>query len=118
MRYADLAYNGYWFSPEMEYTMEALRAAQRRVTGTVRVHLCRGNVAVRGRRSPYSLYDERLSSMVEAGGYDPVNAEGFIKVWRCLHGGAWGAHLSCLQINAIRLKAHHRVSAKVAGKKQ
>lgn len=78
----------------MEYVMEALKSSQKRTTGTVKVHLYKGNVVMRGRKSPFSLYDERLSSMVEAGGYDPRNAEGFIK------------------INAIRLKANYHVQQK------
>jgi len=93
-KWAELCYYGYWFSPEMEYVMEAIKSAQKRTTGTVKVHLYKGNVVMKGRKSPFSLYDERLSSMVEHGGYDPRNAEGFIK------------------INAIRLKANYNVARK------
>ncbi len=75
----------------------AFQASQKRTTGSVKVHLYKGNVYMKGRKSPYSLYDERLSSMVEAGGYDPINAEGFIKT------------------NAIRLKANYHVAQKFSG---
>lgn len=80
VKFSELAYNGYWFSPEMDYVLHAIRKSQENVTGTVKLQLYRGNVTCRGRKAPYSLYDEKVASMNVAGNYDPRNAEGFIKI--------------------------------------
>jgi argininosuccinate synthase len=80
-RFAELIYNGFWFSPEMEFVRAAIDASQRRVTGDVRVKLYKGNVIVTGRRSPYSLYNEELATFEEdAGAYDQADAGGFIRL--------------------------------------
>jgi argininosuccinate synthase len=82
-RFAELIYNGFWFSPEMEFLRAAIEASQRNATGEVRVKLFKGSVRVTGRRSPVSLYSEALSSFEDVapqGAYDPADATGFIRL--------------------------------------
>jgi argininosuccinate synthase len=80
-RYASLIYNGFWFSPEREMLQAAIDHSQALVTGRVRVKLYKGNVAVTGRESPYSLYDQDLVTFEEgAVAYDHRDAAGFIKL--------------------------------------
>lgn len=89
-RFAELIYNGYWFSPEMEFLMTAVNKCQEVVSGTVYVDLYKGNITIAGRESENALYDPKLSSMDEEGGYNQADAEGFIR------------------INALRLKQYYR----------
>ena len=77
---AKLIYNGFWFSPEMEFLMSAIDKSQENVSGKVYISLYKGNVIVTGRESEFSLYDEALSSMDEKGGYNQKDAAGFIKI--------------------------------------
>lgn len=77
--YARLVYFGYWFSPEREFLQRAIDWSQRSVSGTVRVKLYRGSCQVVGRRSERSLYRPELASF-ERPGYDPRQAEGFIRL--------------------------------------
>jgi argininosuccinate synthase len=80
-RYAELIYNGFWFSPEREMLQAAIDHSQKLVTGQVRVKLYKGNVTVIGRTSPYSLYDKELVTFEEgAVAYDHRDAAGFIKL--------------------------------------
>jgi len=80
-RYAELIYNGFWFSPEMDVMRAAINATQVNVTGEVRLRLYKGNVVVLGRRSPVSLYSEKLVTFEEDGGaYDQSDATGFIRL--------------------------------------
>jgi argininosuccinate synthase len=79
-RFAELIYNGFWYSPEMDFLRAAVAASQENVTGEARVKLYKGSVHVTGRRSPVSLYSESLSSFDEAGGYDQRDAGGFIRL--------------------------------------
>ncbi len=80
-RYASMIYNGFWFSPEREMLQAAIDQSQRLVGGQVRVKLYKGNVAVTGRTSPWSLYDQDLVTFEEgAGAYDHRDAAGFIKL--------------------------------------
>ena len=80
-RYTRLIYNGYWFSPERESLQKLINDSQKRVTGTVKIKLLKGNVMVLGRKSPYSIYSEDLSTFeTDSGDYDQRDAEGFIKV--------------------------------------
>jgi argininosuccinate synthase len=79
-RFAELIYNGFWFSPEMEFLRAAIDASQRGVTGEVRMRLFKGALQITGRRSPVSRYSMRQSSFDEAGGYDQRDAGGFIRL--------------------------------------
>lgn len=78
---AQLIYNGFWFSPEMDLMMDFVRKTQENVTGTARVRLYKGNCDVVGRRAPKSLYDEKISTFEEdAGAYQQADAGAFIKL--------------------------------------
>ena len=81
-RYAELIYNGYWWSPERELLQSMIDASQARVNGTVRVRLYKGNVLVEGRKSERdSLFDPSLATFEDdAGAFDQGEAEGFIKL--------------------------------------
>ena len=79
-RYAELIYNGLWFSPEREMLQAAIDQSQEFVTGTVRLKLYKGSVACVGRKSPYSLYSEEIATFEEDSVYDQKDAEGFIKL--------------------------------------
>jgi argininosuccinate synthase len=79
-RYAELIYNGFWFSPEREMLQAAIDKASEPVTGTVRVKLYKGNVIVTGRKAPGSLYDQDIVTFEEDSVYDQRDAEGFIKL--------------------------------------
>ncbi len=80
-RYAELIYNGYWWSPERRMLQEAIDWSQQPVSGDVRLKLYKGNVDVVGRRSENSLFDERIATFEEdEGAYDQADAEGFIKL--------------------------------------
>ena len=87
-KFSELIYNGYWFSPEMDFLLTAIRKSQEAVDGVVRVALIKGNIIMIGRESPTSLYDQDLSSMDIEGGFEAKDSEGFIN------------------INSIRLMAH------------
>ncbi len=80
-RYAELIYNGFWFSPERLMLQAMIDKSQEPVTGRVRVKLYKGNVTVIGRESPYSLYDQELVTFEEGKvAYDHRDAGGFIKL--------------------------------------
>src|SRR5215216_1250294 len=80
-RYAELIYNGFWFSPEREMLQAAIDKSQQRVEGEVRLKLYKGSVSVVGRESPYSLYEQDLVTFEEgAVAYDQRDAEGFIRL--------------------------------------
>ncbi|HVG52283.1 MAG TPA: argininosuccinate synthase [Xanthobacteraceae bacterium] len=80
-KYAELIYNGFWFTPEREMLQAAIDRSQQYVTGRVRLKLYRGSIAVVGRSSPYTLYDQELVTFEEgAVAYDHRDAEGFIKL--------------------------------------
>ena len=80
-KYAELLYYGFWFTPEREMLQAAIDRSQELVTGRVRLKLYKGNVAVIGRESKYSLYDQDLVTFEEgAVAYDHRDAEGFIKL--------------------------------------
>ena len=89
--FAEIVYNGYWFSPEMDFLMAAINKSQEYIDGIVYITLYKGNVIIDGRESPSSLYDKELSSMDIEGGFDQKDSAGFIK------------------INAIRLMAHNAI---------
>ncbi|EED36945.1 argininosuccinate synthase [Luminiphilus syltensis NOR5-1B] len=80
-RYANLIYNGYWWSPERKMLQAAIDDTQTYVNGEVRIKLYKGNVIVAGRRSEDSLFDESVATFEDdAGAYDQKDAEGFIKL--------------------------------------
>jgi argininosuccinate synthase len=79
-RYAELVYNGFWFSPERRMIQEAIDASQRDVEGTVRLKLYKGSVSVIGRKSPRSLYSLAHVTFEEDQVYDQRDAAGFIKL--------------------------------------
>jgi argininosuccinate synthase len=80
-KYAELVYNGQWFTP-LRYAMDAFTdSIQTRVTGTVRLKLYKGNIIIAGRKSPYSLYREDLATFAEDEVYNQKEAEGFINLF-------------------------------------
>jgi argininosuccinate synthase len=90
-KFAELIYNGFWFSPEMDFLMAAIEKSQEIIDGSVHLCLYKGNILVEGRESPSSLYNKELSSMDIEGGFDQTDSRGFIR------------------INAIRLMAHRAI---------
>jgi len=81
LKYAELVYNGQWYSPLREALDGFVDVTQRKVTGEVRIDLYKGNVIVTGRRSPYSLYREDYASFGHMDIYDQHDAEGFINLF-------------------------------------
>jgi argininosuccinate synthase len=80
-RYAEIIYNGFWFSPERRMLQALIDTSQHSVTGTVRLKLYKGNVSVIGRESPHSLYSMKTVTFEDdQGAYDQVDAQGFIKL--------------------------------------
>ncbi|UOM32793.1 argininosuccinate synthase [Acuticoccus sp. I52.16.1] len=80
-RYAELLYNGFWFSPEREMLQAAIDQSQKDVEGRVTLTLYKGNVIVSGRSSPRSLYQEKIVTFEDdAGAYDQKDAAGFIRL--------------------------------------
>ncbi len=85
---AQLIYNGFWFSPEMDFLMAAIEKSQEHVEGKVYLKLYKGNVMITKRESGKSLYHQDVASMDRVGNYDQLDAKGFIK------------------LNALRLKTY------------
>ncbi len=79
-QYAELVYNGFWFAPEREVLQTAIDQAQRGVTGTARVKLYKGSVAVVGRKSPRSLYRQDFATFEKEQVYQQSDATGFIRL--------------------------------------
>ncbi len=80
-RYAELIYNGYWWSPERKMLQALIDESQKNVEGTVRLKLFKGAVSVDGRKSPRSLYSQQhVTFEDDAGAYDQKDAAGFIKL--------------------------------------
>ncbi|MDE0109383.1 MAG: argininosuccinate synthase [Bryobacterales bacterium] len=78
--YAELVYDGKWFTPLREAMDGFVDVTQRHVTGTVVVHLCQGRISPLSRTSPYSLYAPEIASFTMGGEYDQRDAEGFINL--------------------------------------
>jgi len=93
-KFSEIIYYGFWYSPEMEFLMAAINKSQELIDGIVYLVLYKGNVIIKGRESPSSLYDQELSSMDIEGGFNQKDSEGFIK------------------INSIRLMAHKAIMDK------
>ena len=79
--YADIVYNGLWFTPTRAAIDAFAAKIQERVTGTIRVKLFKGNCSVVGRKSPFALYDHGLATYDAGDLFDHTAAEGFIKIW-------------------------------------
>lgn len=79
-KYAEIIYNGLWFSSERKAMQKLIDSTQQNVTGDVKLKLYKGNVIIEGRRSPLSKYQRSLVSFDEVGDYDQKDAEGFIKI--------------------------------------
>lgn len=73
-KFSELIYNGFWFSPEMDFITSAFNKSQEAIDGKVILSLYKGNVNVIGRESPTSLYDQKLSSMEVEGGFDATDS--------------------------------------------
>ena len=95
-KFTELIYNGFWFSPEMDFIRAAFAQSEELIDGRVRLELYKGGIAIQGRESHSSLYDRELSSMDVEGGYDQADARGFIR------------------INALRLRAHQLIVERTA----
>lgn len=80
LKIAQLIYNGFWFSPEMDFLMAAIEKSQEHVEGKVYLKLYKGNATVAKRESPKSLYNQEIASMDRLGNYDQIDAKGFIKL--------------------------------------
>ena len=93
-RYAEMIYNGYWFSPEREMLQTLVDETQKNVTGIVRLKLYKGNCTMAGVKSEHSLYDSDFATFEEEDVYDQRDAEGFIR------------------LNALRLKIAHLLKKK------
>ena len=80
-KYATMIYNGFWWSPEREMLQVLIDKSQQNVTGCVRLKLYKGNVIVVGRKSPFSLFDEKVATFEDdAGAYNQQDAQGFISL--------------------------------------
>ena len=79
-KYAELIYNGFWFSPEREMLQSLIDKSQKKVNGTVKLKIYKGNVIVIGRKSKYSLYSNEMATFEEDSVYNQKDAEGFIKL--------------------------------------
>jgi argininosuccinate synthase len=79
-KYAQLAYNGFWYAPEMEALQALIDETQKKVTGTTRMKLYKGNCIVVGRKSPYSLYSEDFATFEKDQVYNQMDATGFIRL--------------------------------------
>ena len=80
-KYAELVYNGLWYSPLREAMDSFIAVTQRWVTGSIKVKLLKGVCQVVGRKSPYSLYDTKLATYTSEDIFDQKAAPGFIKIW-------------------------------------
>ncbi|XP_075899920.1 argininosuccinate synthase [Nelusetta ayraudi] len=99
IKFSELVYNGFWYSPECEFVRHCIDKSQENVEGKVQLSVFKGHVYILGRESPRSLYNEELVSMDVQGDYDPCDASGFIR------------------INAVRLREHHRLQGLSSTKK-
>jgi len=81
LKYAELVYNGQWFTPLREALDAFVAVTQRHVTGDVRLQLYKGNITLVGRKSPFSLYREDYATFGEEDVYNQKDAEGFIKLF-------------------------------------
>ena len=80
VKFAESIYYGFWFAPEFDLLRRMIEETQKTVSGDVRLRLYRGNAIVSGRRSPFSLYSEKLATFEADTVYNQRDAEGFIKL--------------------------------------
>ena len=80
-KYAELIYNGFWYSPEREMLQALIDKSQQFVTGDVTVKLYKGSAVVEGRTSPHALYSYELATYDDADQFDHTAALGFITIW-------------------------------------
>ena len=99
-KFAELIYYGFWYSPEMEFLQAAFDKSQEHVSGVVHLSLYKGNCMVTGRESKESLYKQDLSSMDSVGGYNQMDALGFIR-------------LNALRLKSSSLRKNKNLSAKL-----
>jgi len=97
VEYANLVYNGLWFSPLKKALDAFVTETQQNVTGTVRVKLFKGSTIIAGRKSIYSLYNEKLATYTDADTFDHKASEGFIKIY------------------GLPLKTYHQVTNRTKG---
>ncbi len=79
-KYAEVIYNGFWFSTERIAMQELIDSMQNKVNGHVKLKIFKGNIIILGRKSPNTLYDTKIVSFDEKGDYNQKDAEGFIKI--------------------------------------
>ncbi|XP_077478790.1 argininosuccinate synthase [Stigmatopora argus] len=91
IKFSELVYNGFWYSPEFDFVHHCIAKSQENIEGKVQLSVFKGQVYILGRESPKSLYNQELVSMDVQGDYEPCDASGFIR------------------INAVRLKEHQRL---------
>ena len=77
---AEMVYYGFWYCAKMDALSAFIHEAQKPVTGTVELNLYKGNMLVKSRTSPNSLYDAAIASMEGGGSYDQTDAEGFLRI--------------------------------------
>ncbi|XP_037121628.1 argininosuccinate synthase [Syngnathus acus] len=99
IKFSELVYNGFWYSPECDFVRQCIAKSQENIEGKVQLSVFKGQVYILGRESPKSLYNEELVSMDVQGDYEPCDASGFIR------------------INAVRLKEHQRLQGLSSSKK-
>ena len=103
--YADLVYNGLWFTPTREAIDAFVTKVQERVTGVVRLKFFKGDCRVVGRKSPFALYDHALATYDAGDAFDHTAAEGFVKIWG-------------LPVETAARKSPEKVNAALAGAKK
>ena len=81
VRYADLVYNGLWYTPTREAIDALVHKVQEKVTGVIRLKLFKGDCRVVGRKSPFALYDHDMATHEESDAFDHAAGEGFVKIW-------------------------------------
>jgi argininosuccinate synthase len=81
VKYAELTYNGLWFTPLREALDAFVNSTQGPITGLVRLKLYKGNIIITGRTSPYSLYREEFATFGHSPVYDHTDAAGFIRLF-------------------------------------
>ncbi|KAK2819204.1 hypothetical protein Q5P01_024765 [Channa striata] len=99
IKFSELVYNGFWYSPECDFVRHCIAKSQENVEGKVQLSVFKGHVYILGRESPKSLYNEELVSMDVQGDYEPCDASGFIR------------------INAVRLKEYQHLQGLSSTKK-